>query len=156
MTNTILVSIGILLASSAAMMVTFYGGSVFADSQKTGEASRIVVESAQIASAFDAFVQRERRLPGAGGSSQDALNDLLNGKYLSEIPRGAQNSGWSVDYSEGMIYSVLGAAADDDNLDICRAARAQLELPEPENVYKCDGSDHPSGALPQREPCCIK
>lgn len=156
MTNLILVTLGVMLAAGTALMVTFYGGTAFTETRKSGEASRIIVESAQIASAFDAYVKRERRLPGGGGSSDDAIDDLIANDYLDEIPEGARASGWSIDYNAGMIYSILGEASNDENVEICRLARAQIRLPEPDKVYKCDGSDYPGGKLPQREPCCIR
>ncbi|MAM36988.1 MAG: hypothetical protein CL949_00445 [Erythrobacter sp.] len=155
MTNLILVTLGVLLASGAAVMVTFYGGTAFTDTRRNGEASKIIVEGSQIASAFDAFVQRERRLPGGGSSSEDALDELLAEDYLSEIPNGAGQSGWKIDYSAGMIYSVVGSASDEESMKICRSARAQIGLSNRDTVYRCDGSDYPGGSLPDREPCCI-
>ncbi len=155
MTNLILVTLGVILASGAGLMVTFYGGTAFGETRRNGEASKIIVESSQIASAFDAFVQRERRLPGGGSSGQSALDELVAENYLSEIPQGASSAGWTIDYSEGMIFSVVGEASSEDNLKICRSARSQIGLPSPDTVYQCDGSDYPGGVLPAREPCCI-
>lgn len=156
MTNMILLTIGILLAGSTALMVSFYGGDAFFSSTKDAEASRLVVEGEQIVNAINVYIQRERSIPGAGGDSSAAFNDLIAKHYLSEIPRGAENSGWTVSYADKMIYSRIGSATDESSLEVCRAAQRQLNLPNPETVYKCDGSDHPAGGLTSREPCCIR
>lgn len=156
MTNVILVTLGILLASGTALMVTFYGGDAFFKSTEEAEASRMVVEGAQIANAVSIYIQRERKMPGNGTDGALALNDLVSRRYLDSVPRGSDLTGWQIDYSQRQIYSVIGPSSSSDSMNICKAARRQLSLPSPEIVYKCDGSDSPGGSLSGREPCCLR
>lgn len=174
MTTIILVAIGVLIAAVAAIMMIFYGGDAFSDSKQRADAARLVQESAQVEYAFDLYTRQEGQMPGldtAGNpvSGLQAINDLKAKKYLSYAPLGMQDAisngtfdgNWAIDYNLGVIRSSLGPATingepNEDALGICREARKQLYLPEPEKVYKCDGSDVVGGGgLSSREPCCI-
>ncbi len=168
MTTIILVSIGVLLAAAAALMMFFYGGDAFNNSELRSEAARLVSEGAQVEYAATLYYHQEGNLPGreSDGSldGEKALEDLLGKKYLTHMPVGSKlinSSPWDMVYgTDGMIYTTIGAEADENAINVCKEARRQLGLPDPESVYQCDGSDypgsHPAGTLPDREPCCIR
>lgn len=174
MTTVILVSIGILLAAIAALFVIFYGGDAFGSSSVKTEAARLVVEGQQISDATDLFYRQEDRLPGQGkrapGEGEvnpDPLKDLSEMKYLPIAPVGAKLTSearpWKMEYgTDGMIYSSLGAKDDKTSNAVCKEARRQVQLSNPDKIYQCDGSDYPDatwgarGTLPDREPCCIR
>ena len=154
MTTTILVTIGILVAAAAALMTVFYGGDAFHNSKISAEASRLVVEGAQLERAVGAFVAQEGRRPGDGVTPELIQQELINKRYLKEVPLGARQP-WLIDYDNKMIHSDLGSVQNDQARNVCLAARRQLDLPNPDRVYHCDGSDYPGGVLPSRESCCI-
>ena len=156
MTTVILSIIGILLASSAALMVSFYGGDAFTKSSAQADAARLVVEGDQISKAIDSYTMQEGRLPGDrhGHSSVGVSNDLMEKKFLSSMPKGYDNP-WIIDYPNAMIRVDVGSASDNKAKAICIAARKQIKMENPETVYKCDGTDSPLGKLNAREPCCI-
>lgn len=154
MTNMILGMIGILLAAAAALMTMFWGGDAFFSGSEKAEASRLTNEGAQIEQAISSYTARNGILPGAGGGSSDAESDLVSSKFLSHMPKGSAGS-WIIDYPRQMVRSEVGDIADPKAQEICRTARQQQELPNPDKIYKCDGSDHPSGRLPVKEPCCV-
>ena len=153
MTTTILVTIGILIAAAAALMTVFYGGDAFNNGKTNAEAARLVVEGAQMERAVGAFVAQEGRRPGDGVTPALIEEELIRKRYLREVPLGARQP-WVIDYDNRMIHADLGAVENKQAKDVCLAARRQLDLPEPNKVFRCDGSDY-GGALPSREPCCI-
>lgn len=154
MTTTILVTIGILVAAAAALMTVFYGGEAFYNSRVNAEASRLVVEGAQLERAVGAFVAQEGRRPGDGVTPALMQQELVSKRYLREVPAGARQP-WVIDYDNKMIHSDLGAVENEEARKVCLAARRQLDLPNPDRMYRCDGSDYPGGVLPSRESCCI-
>lgn len=156
MTTVILTIIGILLASAATLMVVFYGGSAFTSSASQAEAARLVVEGDQIAKAIDSYTMQEGRLPGdnAGLSSNAVASDLMSKKFLSSMPKGHDNP-WIIDYPNQMIRVDVGSVNDPGAKAVCVAARKQLKMPNPDTVYKCDGSDSPAGQFNAKEPCCV-
>ena len=156
MTTIILVVIGVLIAAAAALMLMFYGGDSYKTAEIRAEAGRMVNEGAQITYAVDFYQQQEGEVPGDGTDGVAALNDLIDRKYLSNVPKGfgGLDGDWRIDYNEGMIRSRLGPASVERNTQICREARRQLGF-SGTTIYQCDGSDHPAGKLPEREPCCI-
>ena len=154
MTNLMLSTIGVLLAAAAVLMVTFYGGEAFFIGSQKAEASRLTVEGAQIEQAVTNFTIRYGRAPGNGGTHDEAMSELMSKKFLASAPRGGGEPG-VIDYGTGLIRSDIGASDDEEAREICADARGQQNLPNPERVYRCDGSDHPSGALPANEPCCL-
>ena len=147
-------TIGVLLAAAAVLMVTFYGGDAFFSGSEKAEASRLTVEGAQIEQAISSYTIRYGKAPGGGASHDAAMADLMSKKFLASAPRGGTQP-WVIDYDNGLIRSDIGASDEDRAKDICAAARSQQNLPNPERVYRCDGSDHPSGMLPANEPCCV-
>jgi len=153
-TNLMLSTIGVLLAAAAVLMITFYGGDAFYSGTEKAEASRLTVEGAQIEQAISNYTVRYGKAPGNGGSHEDAMADLVSKKFLASAPPGGGEP-WVIDYGHGLIRSDIGSSDDDRARDICAAARTQQNLPNPERVYRCDGSDHPSGMLPANEPCCL-
>lgn len=156
MTTVILVIIGIVLAAAAALMLVFYGGDAFYSSRIDAEASRLTVEGAQMQRAVSAFEVQEGRRPGGGSSSAQAGQDLIDYRYMVEIPKGA-NHEWVVDYDNKLIRSDLGSSSDAYARQVCIAARRQQNLPYPGQIFLCDGSDYPggNGSLPQKETCCV-
>jgi hypothetical protein len=156
MTTVILTTIGILLASAAALMVAFYGGDAFTSSAVQADAARLVVEGDQILKAIDSYTMQEGRLPGdqAGLSSDGVSTALMQKKFLSSMPKGYDNP-WIIDYPNEMIRVDVGSATDEKAKAICVAARKQIKMADPETFYKCDGSDSPMGQLSAIEPCCI-
>ena len=154
MTNLMLSTIGVLLAAAAVLMVTFYGGDAFFSGSEKAEASRLTVEGAQIEQAVSNFTMRYGRAPGGGGTHEAAMSDLMSKNFLASAPRGGGEP-WVIDYDNGLIRSDIGASDDETAREICAAARSQQNLPNPERVFRCDGSDHPSGGLPANEPCCL-
>lgn len=168
MTTIILVIIGILLAAAGALMMYFYGGDAFNNNELRAEAARLVSEGAQVEYAATLYYHQEGKLPGrlsdGNLSGSQAIDDLLDKKYLSSMPVGSKlvdSNPWEMIYgTDGMIYTTLGAQSDEAAMNICKEARRQLSLPDPDAVYQCDGSDypgsHPAGTLPDREPCCVR
>lgn len=154
MTNLMLTTIGVLLAAAAVLMVTFYGGDAFFSGTQKAEASRLTVEGAQIEQAISNFTMRHGRAPGGAGDHDAVMDELVNERFLASMPRGGLEP-WVIDYGNGLIRSDIGGADDEEAREICAAARGQQNLPNPERVYRCDGSDHPAGMLPADEPCCV-
>lgn len=154
MTNLFLTTIGIVVTAAAALMVVFYGGDAFNSGQYKAEASRLTVEGAQIQQAISNYTIRYGKVPGNRGSSEAVAADLVSAKFLDTMPPGASQP-WVIDYTNGLIRSDVGSTQDDEARQICKEARVQQKLPDPDTVYRCDGSDHPSGKLPSNEPCCV-
>lgn len=156
MTTVFLVTIGIILAAAAALMVVFYGGEAFYSSRIDAEASRLTVEGSQVERAVTSFEIQEGRRPGNGISPSVADQELVDYRYLAEVPKGAEQ-GWVVDYENDLIRSDLGPTSDTRAREICIAARRQQNLPFPGDIFRCDGSDYPGnpGYLPAAETCCI-
>jgi len=152
--NIILVIFGVLIAAAAALMTLYFGGDAFTKYSEEAEAGRLVSEGAQIEAAVELYYRHNGKFPDEG----DPMNELMDKDYLSSMPLGTEytTGDWVVDYDEGQIRSTVGSASDDDAISICQTARRQLKMPEPEKVYKCDGSDYPGGRLSSREPCCIR
>tara|TARA_Y100001968_G_scaffold316833_1_gene345142 strand:+ start:2892 stop:3374 length:483 start_codon:yes stop_codon:yes gene_type:complete len=153
LTNLVLTTIGILVTAAAALMVVFYGGDAYYSGQAKSEASRLTVEGAQIQQAISNYTVRYGKVPGNRGNSEAVARDLIDAKFLDAMPPGS-NGPWVIDYSNRMIRSDVGSVNDEDARRICLEARRQQSLPEPDMVYRCDGSDHPGGSLPSNEPCC--
>lgn len=180
MTTIILVSVGVLLAAVAALMMFFYGGEAFNGGDVKAEAARLVGEGVQIQAAFQAFRAQEDRTPGTGvGVDARAIKDLLCKEYLDQVPKGLNNdnvsyteaecanpsvvkegsSPWKVDYTRGIARSVVGNAYADDGVtksrayEICQAARREMKLITAANPepMSCD----PNSGISNAEPCCI-
>lgn len=167
MTTIILVAIGILIAGAAALMMIFFGGDAFSSSETKAQAARLVSEGAQVEYATDLFYRERGEMPGIKDQGASAIKELIDNKYLTHNPQGAikangDSEKWTLEYgSDGMIYSRLGLQSDEASMSICREARRQLQFKDVDadgklKVYKCDGSNHPGGFLPDREPCCIR
>lgn len=156
MTTVILVTIGVILAAAAALMTVWYGGGAFDQGHINSDASRLLVEGAQIERAEGLYRAQEGHTADASNVS-DPLQALIDRRYLVRQPSG-DNGRWYVDYANHMIRADVGSADDSRALQICRAARRTQKLPDPGTVYHCDASDypyaHPAGALPANEPCC--
>lgn len=156
MTTIILTAIGILLAAASALMIAWYGGGAFNQGRINAEASRLIVEGSQIERAVGLYRAHEGRSPDVA-NPDDPLSALIDRRYMTKRPLG-DGGRWLVDYQNGMIRSDVGAADDVRALSICRAARRQQNLPDPNSVFRCDGSDypysHPAMTLPANEPCC--
>lgn len=176
MTTIILVAIGVVIAAAAALMMIYYGGNAFGVNEVRAEAGRLVNEGAQVQYATDLFYRERGEMPGATTNGATGMQELIDEKYLTHNPQGAVNPDgsvekWKLEYgTDGMIYSKLGTISSQRSLDVCREARRQLKYEDvvPTGqpyagqiaIYKCDGSDyprsHPTGTLPDREPCCIR
>lgn len=156
MTTIVLVTIGIILAAVSALMIVWYGGGAFDEGHIQADAARLLTEGSQIERAVGLYRAHEGRTPDMV-NHDDPLEALIQRRYLADRPSGG-NGRWFVDYSSGMIRADVGAADDSRALNICRAARRSQGLPNPREVYRCDGSDypfsHPAGSLPANEPCC--
>ncbi len=159
MTTIILVIIGVLLAAAAALMLLFYGSDVFERYSTEAEAARMVSEGAQIESAVELYYRNNDRYPQADGAGSP-VETLISADYLTHAPRGdaGGNAGgqWTIDYDEGQILSRVGNVSDEEAMLICTTARRQVNMPDPENVLQCDGSDSPGGKLSALDPCCIR
>lgn len=156
MTTIVLTTIGIILAAAAALMVVWYGGDAFDNSRVEAEAARLITEGAQIERAEGLYRAQEGRRAYVANPT-NPLQALIDRRYLVKSPLGA-NGNWKVDYENRMIRADIGAADDTRALNVCRAARKAQDLPQPSQVFRCDGSDyplpHPPGTLPANEPCC--
>ena len=156
MTTIVLVTIGIILAAVSALMIVWYGGTAFDEGHIQADAARLLTEGSQIERAVGLYRAHEGRTPDMV-NRDDPMEALIQRRYLSDRPSG-DNGRWFVDYAAGMIRADVGAADDARALSVCRAARRSQGLPNPREVYRCDGSDypfsHPQGSLPANEPCC--
>lgn len=154
MTNLMLTMIGILLVAATGLMAVFYGGDAFNSSKYRIEAARLNNEGAQLQTAVANYKSRYGVHPANRGTHDQVVEELMTKRFLSDIPEGSTDQ-WIFDYPNGLIRSEVGPVDDQEAQAICREARAQQKLPEPEKVFKCDGTDHPNRALPANEPCCI-
>lgn len=82
MFSLILVIIGIVLVVAIAAATIFFGGKAWTSGGAEAEASALLAQSAQIASASAAYTADH------AGSKPSSLVDLLDGKYLNAIPPG--------------------------------------------------------------------
>lgn len=159
MTTVILVIVGILLAAAAAIMLVYYGGNSSEEAAIKAQAARLVNDGAQITYAMDLFQKQEGYIPGNGTDGEAAMRELVEKSYLSSVPQRADNDGgdWGISFDREMIYMRVGDQGDGRSRRVCEQAKRQLQMPNPTEVYKCDGSDYPggSGKLPEREPCCL-
>lgn len=159
MTTIILVILGVLLAAAAALMLLFYGGDVFSKYNTEAEAARLVSEAAQIEAAVELYYRNNDRYPQAD-ENDSPIETLIEADYLTHAPLGDPGGNpdgqWTIDYDEGHILSRAGSASDEDVLLICKTARRQVNMPDPDNVLQCDGSDSPGGKLSSLDPCCIR
>lgn len=157
MTTIVLVTIGIILAAASALMVLWYGGGAFDNGRINADAARLLTEGSQIERAVGLYRAQEGKSPDAANAA-DPLEALIDRRYLADRPSGA-NGRWFVDYPSGMIRADVGAVDDTRALMVCRSARRAQKLPNPGDVYRCDGADyplpHPPGTLPAIEPCCV-
>lgn len=157
MTTIILVILGVLLAAAAVLFVIYYGGDAFGNGRIEAEAGRLVGEGAQMEAALELYYRQEGSYP----TSSDPIDELIGAGYLTHQPLGTRTQDkdrWAIDYDAGMIRAKLGDTQNEDSLAICTKARLQLDLPEADTetgIYRCDGSDSPTGRLSGREPCCI-
>lgn len=139
------------------MMVAWYGGSAFDQGRINADAARLLTEGSQIERAVGLYRAQEGRTPDVADSA-DPLKPLITRRYLADAPSGDIGR-WFVDYTSNMIRADVGAADDSRALMVCHAARKSQRLPNPNMIYRCDGSDyplsHPLGSLPANEPCCV-
>ena len=145
-----------MLAAASALMVLWYGGDAFSRSRIDADAARLVNEGAQIEKAEGLYRAHEGRVPSSANAS-DPIQALVDRHYIVHPPIGDTGK-WVMDYGNGMIRADVGSSEDTRAIDVCRAARRAQRLPDPRQVYRCDGSDypraHPPGTLPAIEPCC--
>ena len=175
MTTIILVVIGILVAAAAALFMIYYGGNSLDNANVRAEAGRLVSEGQQIAYATDMFYRTQGRMPGLtsdgstmkeNGVDVNPVNELLSQDYLAHAPLGSKLTDvdpWKMVYGEdGMIYSKLGPQTSEAAVEVCRQARKQLNLPNLDQMYKCDASNYfderykDKRQLPDVEPCCVR
>jgi hypothetical protein len=78
--------IAIVLAALIAIMALFYGGSVFTDNSGKAMYSKYLNGGQQIQAAVQLFQSQNGYFPT--GTSQQILNSLIDGDYLSQIPDG--------------------------------------------------------------------
>jgi len=155
-TTIVLTTIGIILAAASALMIVWYGGTAFDQGKINADAARLVGEGAQIEKAEGLYRSQEGKRAYTANAA-NPLQALIDRRYLVDKPLGDTGK-WVVDYDNHMIRADVGAADDTRALMVCRAARRAQKLPQPDAVFKCDGSDypysHPDNTLPANEPCC--
>jgi hypothetical protein len=78
--------ISIVLAILLAVMSIWYGGSVFTDNSGKAMYAKLMNEGEQIQAAVQLYAGREGFFPT--GTSQQILNSLVDGSYLTIIPPG--------------------------------------------------------------------
>lgn len=152
MTNIILVIIGILLAGVAALMMIFYGGDAFGESNAEAEAATLITQSSQINAAFDLYRAQTDSYPG-DENGEGAMEELVENDYLSVVPHppsgnNTYDRGWKVDYQRGIARSTLGDTDDRAASSVCAKAREQMGFTG--NPKQCDDP-----SLTRLDPCCI-
>ena len=78
--------IAIALAGIMAIMAIWYGGSVFTDNAGKGMYAKLLNEGEQIQAAVQLYSSHEGFFPT--GTSQQILNSLVDGSYLTMVPPG--------------------------------------------------------------------
>lgn len=130
MTTIILVSVGILLAAAAALMVVFYGGEAFGAGDVNAQASQLVNAGMNVLAANDV----RRAETGEIGRS---VSDLVATSHLATAPRitGAVNAdAWrlaaTATNGDATLYVATGLSAD-----LCRSVLRKLHAPVDPQVY---------------------
>lgn len=78
--------IAIILAVVCAIMALWYGGSVFTDNSGKAMYAKYLNNGQQIQAAVQLYASQNGYFPA--GTSQQILNALVDGSYLSQIPEG--------------------------------------------------------------------
>src|SRR5690606_20207452 len=101
--------------------------------------------------AVQSYASDKGRLPIE--ANRDPLDILVGDKYMKYKPLGGASE-WALN---GSSQSLLTPVKGEINkaTKICVAARVKAEMPNPETIFKCDGSDAPDGALSPKDPCCL-
>lgn len=151
MTTIILVIIGILLAAAAAMFVVFYGGDAFDSSTAEAEANTVISQGTQIDTAMRLYRVERGAYPGQA-SGAGALDELVDKKYLDQIPERRSSDGydtnWKIDYERGIARTTIGARENDTATLVCSIARQRSGFEgEPKS---CDDP-----TISNNDPCCV-
>lgn len=120
--------------------------------KKDAEVIGYMNQSGQIAEAIQRYARDNGLLPVAEG--REPLDILLESRYMKTMPEGGE-SGWSLDEESYSLLTPVGGSKE-HALEICVAARRKVGMPQPDKVFKCDGSDAPDGVLSVKDPCCLK
>lgn len=151
MSNIIIGIIGVILFTGLAVAGTVWLGPKFTQSTVDAEAINYLNQKSQISRAIEHYASDRGRLPVESG--RQPVEILVENGYLRSAPLGGE-SGWVLNSDvSSIITPVAGDSARANN--VCIAARLKANMPDPERVLKCDGSDAPDGRLSSRDPCCL-
>lgn len=150
MSSVLIGVIGVILAIGLVVAGGMFLGPQFNDRRLETNALRLLSERNQIQSALDIYVFDKGRWPVVTGM----MGQLISDGYLKGNPYGDGN-GWSLNESYGAIMTPVLETDPAKALEMCVIAREMAKVPTPANVYKCDGSNAPGGALSPTDPCCI-
>ena len=117
MTNLIVSIIAIALAALTIIAVAYYGGSAFNNRGEQAVVGRLINEGEQIKGAIDYYrVEHGNQVP-------DNLTTLVNGNYLVDVPKGAQDK-WSLNGTKSHAITIL--PADSANYTKCLSLRTKV------------------------------
>ncbi|AXK44115.1 hypothetical protein [Erythrobacter aureus] len=151
MSNVLLGIMGTILFIGLALAGVVFIGPEFMDTKIDAEASGYLNQRSQIAYAIESYASENGKLPLEAG--KEPIDLLVEKKFLTRAPAGG-SSQWSLNSADNsLITPVAGPKAHATK--ICVAARAKAKMAQPENIYKCDGSDAPGGRLSAKDPCCL-
>lgn len=151
MSNVIIGVIGVILFIGLAVAGTSWLGPMFMESRIEAEAVGYLNQTSQISHAIESYASDRGKLPVQSG--REPIDILVAERYMKNKPEGG-SSDWVYDgETQSLITPVAGAV--DQATKICVAARVRAEMPQPERVFKCDGSDAPNGVLSSKDPCCL-
>lgn len=94
MFSLIIVIISVVLVGVLAVATVYFGGDVFSSGGAQAEASALLAQAAQIASAAAAYGAQHH------GAAPPSLQALIDEQYLSSVP-----PGWAPDSGEGALSS---------------------------------------------------
>ena len=151
MSNVLIGIIGVILFIGLALSSAVWLGPKFMNTKIEAEAVDYLNQSSQIARAVESYASDKGRLPIIDG--KEPIEVLVEEKYMKYAPAGGA-SGWELNGSTQSILTRV-AGAEDRATRVCVAARVKAQMPSPEKIYKCDGSDAPGGALSVKDPCCL-
>ena len=151
MSNVIIGIIGVILFIGLAIAGAVYLGPKFADSRIDAEAAGYLNQSSQISKAVEDYSSDRGRLPIEPG--REPIEILVAEKYMKYAPEGG-TEGWRLNNDAKALITPADGGGDRANR-VCIAARIKAKMPDPSNIYKCDGSDAPGGALVPSDPCCL-
>lgn len=141
MTTLIIVTIGILLAAAAALMMTFYGGDAFYQGDAKAQATTLMNAGNNVRTASNAYMVRNGRLPVTPAVlvQSQALNDMpsMNGAGVPE----QRFRDFRVDNTRPKKAFVVGGVREDTckliNYHVIGNASGKKVLGAPEGLSGC-------------------